>query len=209
MNKPRLELSVDDTKRLFHNLRADVHNVFEEVFEKDYPSTEADEPAKEAFRQESWKVVEDEFRMAYEMSRFGLDIQGLEGYEGNLDIFRLNCEDVNGMDPLDNDLFRELAQQQSDLEHALQNAANYRRDMPKIAMENFHEHVKIMNAYYEKLETETNAIKAEPVVAPKRDILNDIVQPELIDRIADSMRENLDVYDELIEVAPFDLLSKQ
>lgn len=207
MNEPRLPISILETKRLFHNLRADVRTLYDEIFTELYPPTETDENLKETRRQESWKAVEDELRMAYEMSRFGLDVQGLDGYQDDVEIFKLNCEDIDGMDPLDSSLFNQLSREQTELEDMLQYNAMCRRSMPVSAKDNFQQHMVNMRAYYDTLDNETNAIKVEEV-APKRDILNGVVQPEDIGKIAEQLRNNLDIYREISEVVPENMFNR-
>lgn len=147
---PKLRVTVQEARHLFHNFEEDLRKICEEEFQ-DFEGFSKEQNAEDF--KNLWSVVDKEFRGVYETSRYGLEIQDLDEDITNIDVFRGYCEDVDGLEPRDGNLITKISQETQAIQDLLEHNAMYRVSIPAKVEEYFSDRVRAKRKLFDDIQS--------------------------------------------------------
>lgn len=145
---PKLRVTVQEARHLFHNFEKDLRRICEEEFHE-FEGLSREQNADDL--ESLWSVVDKEFRGIYETARYGLEVVDLDEDITNVEVFRGNCEDVDGLEPQDSKLITKISQETQAIQDLLEHNAMYRVSIPAKVEEYFAERVQAKRKLFDDL----------------------------------------------------------
>ncbi|KNC23901.1 hypothetical protein FF38_04035 [Lucilia cuprina] len=144
-----LHLTTNESRHLFKHLK----DAIKEVYIENSESLGTPPPQNNEDSDPLWQAVDQEFRRAYEMSRYALKITDLDDYL-DPEVFAGNCEDFEGIQPLDESLVSELSRTALKIVDLEERNNQYRIEFPKTVENNFQSHVNDFKSLCDQLTNE-------------------------------------------------------
>lgn len=174
----KLNITIEQCRQLYAKLIQDTSD----IFNSSVSASETGIPYSAADIEDTWKIVENEVRNVYEMARFGLNITDLEDMH-NINQFKGFCEDVDGIEPRNDDLLFKITRNITEMDEALGSIASSRALVPETLLEELNSYVNKKRAIYSSFLSGANQ-ETEPEISGNdveiENKINDLPEPEVV-----------------------------